>query len=67
MITLVIRGSTGVVCWVRSPRDRYTCLRDNFQVVRPDSSQQIDAMLGQIASHSVSLVGQIQQVAQLDL
>jgi hypothetical protein len=70
MIALIIRCANGVVVWTRSGRPRQTvwlCEQDKFTVPVATNATTLRTTLTSIATHSISLQGAIQQIAELDV
>jgi hypothetical protein len=68
---IVVRGATGVCAWALTAPRRgvsvWTCTRDQTSITSPSSLAGAEAFLTQLAQHSVTLVGAISQVIELDV
>ena len=71
MRTIVIRCQNGIVVWVLVPTGlhskQWVCTRDRFIILAPDTPQDVEAFLRDMATHSSSLSGAILQVVELEL
>jgi hypothetical protein len=68
---LVFRCANGVNLWLKQQINRTTVewvnTRDNFAVPANPDTAHAESTLQALATHSISLAGAIQQVAQLDI
>lgn len=68
---IVVRCLNGPVAWVRVPTKVHmavwVCARDQFKIDAPADPQHVEAVLTQMAQHSVQLAGALQQIVQLAL
>ncbi len=66
----LIRGANGVVAWTRvrnsDTQVSWRCSRDGFLIAVP-TGDRVEAFLVAVAAHSVTLVGTINQVVQLEV
>lgn len=69
MTCIIVRCANGVVVWVRqatSSRDYdWVCTRDGFKLAPPATTAGLETFLVQLASHSQSLSGAINQLVEL--
>lgn len=68
---IIVRGASGVLIWDRilhgDKTASWVCQRDGFALVAPKTATDANAFLVALNQHSVSLVGTIAQVVQLQL
>lgn len=70
-LCIVVRGGTGTLIWDRISTGlntaNWVCQRDGFSLQAPHSAAEANAFLVSLNQHSVSLVGNVAQVVQLEL
>lgn len=71
MNVIVVRGASGVLIWDKvwtgTTTANWICQRDKFAIPAPKTADDANAFLVTLNQHSVSLVGNIAQVVELDL
>jgi hypothetical protein len=70
MKVIIVRGATGNTVWHRGGKPRtpvWHCVTDGFEVPVPIERTDLVPALQGIVGHSISLVGAIAQLLELDL